>query len=156
MGFDTPAATAVRRYTFASDMQATVVLPAVAADLVLPSVTIGAGQIAGGITRVTAGISWRKQVESSTLANALAGAQDIQVRSDAPGTFIDAINLADNSLATGASATEGGTMIVGDIDVKGEVDGADTYEFQWDEAVVDGASLTLHDVQTFLFVEAEA
>jgi hypothetical protein len=29
----------------------------------------------------------------------------------------------------------------------------DTYEFQWQNALVDGASLTLHDFQTYLIIE---
>lgn len=142
------------RLVYASEVQPTVILSSVAADVSLPSVTIPSGFLPGGsqINRVIAGIAWRKQVDSSAAANALAGAQDIQVRSDAPGTFRDAINMADNALATALSATEGGEMLLGDEDISVEVVGADTYEFQWTLAVVDGASLTLHDVQTYLLV----
>ncbi|MFQ6031010.1 MAG: hypothetical protein ACE5Q6_26390, partial [Dehalococcoidia bacterium] len=85
--------------------------------------------------------------------NAVNGAQQIRVRSDAPGTFQDAITIADNSLETAASATEGGLMLLGDSDISVEVDGVDTYEFQWQNARVDGASLTLHDFQTYLILE---
>ena len=140
---------------FASEVQPTVVLPSVAANVALPSVTIPDDFLPPGanINRVTAGFAWRKQVDSSALANAVNVAQNIQVRSDAPGTFVDAINIADNSLATDASATEGGEMLLGDEDISGEVDEADTYEFQWTDADVDGASLTLHDVQTYLLVD---
>ena len=80
-------------------------------------------------------------------------AQDIQVRSDAPGTFRDAINIPDNSLSTDANATDGGILLVGDNDISVEVVGADTYEFQWTLADVDGNNLTLHDFQTHLIVE---
>lgn len=151
MGFNggvTPA-----RFAFSSDVQPSAVLPAVAANVALPSVTIPAGVLQGRITRVVAGVSWRKQVDSSGVANAVNGAQTIQVRSDAPGTFRNAVNIADGALSTAASGTEGGSMLIGDNDIKVEVTGADTYEFQWTNAAVDGASLTLHDVQTFLFVE---
>lgn len=134
---------------------ATVVLPAAAANVALPSVTIPSDFIPSGssIARVFAAVSWRKQVDSSALANAVNGAQTIQVRSDAPGTFRDAIDVADDTLATGASASEGGVMLVGDNDLSVEVVGADTYEFQWTLALVDGASITLHDIQTFLLVD---
>lgn len=143
------------RLVFASEGQPTVVLPSVAANVSLPSVTIPADFLPAGaqINRVIAGIAWRKQVDSSAAANAVNVAQNIQVRSDAPGSFVNAINIANNSLATDASATEGGEMLLGDEDISGEVDEADTYEFQWTDADVDGASLTLHDVQTYLLVD---
>ena len=129
------------------------VLPAVAASLVLPSVTIAT--LPAGITigAVFAAIAWRKQVDSSAVLNALNGNQQVRVRSDAPGTFRDAITMSNNALETVASATEGGMMLFGDSDISVEVVGVDTYEFQWQLALVDGASLTLHDVQTYLILE---
>ena len=141
------------RLVFASAVQATVVLPAVAADLVLNSVNVSA--IPDGITidRVFAAIGWRKQVDSSAVLNAIDGTQQIRVRSDAPGTFRDAITISNNSLETVASATEGGTTLLGDSDISVEVTQADIYEFQWRLALVDGASLTLHDVQMYLVLE---
>jgi hypothetical protein len=143
------------RLVFSSDVQATFVLPAVAADVSLPSVVIPSGFLPDGarISRVIAGLAWRTQIDSSASANAVDGAQNIQVRSDAPGTWRNAINIADDALATGASATEGGMMLLGDNDLSVEVVGTDTYEFQWDEALVDGASLTLYDVQTYLVID---
>lgn len=141
------------RLVFAGAVQATVILPAVAASLVLSSVVVPV--LPNGITidRVIAAVAWRKQVESSAVDNAIDGAQQIQVRSDAPGVFRDAITISDNSLATLASATEGGLMLLGDSDIAVEVVGADTYQFQWQNAKVDGASLTLHDFQTYLIIE---
>ena len=129
------------------------VLPAVAASLVLPSVTVGG--LPSGITigAVFAAIAWRKQVDSSAVLNAINGTQQVRVRSDAPGTFRDAITMSNAALETVASATEGGMMIWGDSDISAEVIGADTYEFQWQLALVTGASLTLHDVQTYLILE---
>lgn len=145
------------RLLFGSDgEQPTVVLPAVAANLSLPSVTIPADAIPSGavIRRVTAGISFRKGVESSAALNAVAGDQEIQVRIDTPGTFINAIHIEDNTLSHAASSTEGGVLIMGSDDVSSEVSVVNaTYEFQWTLAVVDGASITLHDVQTYLLVE---
>lgn len=156
MGYAAPAIQN-GRLTFFSDVQATVVLTSTAANVSLPSVTLPAGAIPTGavITRVTAAMAWRKQVDSSSVANAINVAQTIQVRSDAPGTFRDAINIPDNSLATDADATDGGIMLVGDNDISVEVTGPDTYEFQWTLADVDGNNLTLHDFQTYLFVEFE-
>lgn len=143
------------RIVFSSDVSATVVLTSAASNVALPDVTIPAGAIPTGssISRVLAAVAWRKQVDSSGGANAVNVAQDIQVRSDAPGTFRDAINIPNNSLATDANATEGGIMLIGDNDISVEVIGADTYNFQWTLADVDGNNLTLHDVQTHLIVE---
>ena len=141
------------KLVFAGAVQATVILPAVAASLTLPSVNLSA--LPSGITidRVIAAIAWRKQVESSAILNAIDGVQQIQVRSDAPGVFRDAVTISDGSLETLASSTEGGVMLLGDSDISVEVDGVDIYEFQWQNALVDGASLTLHDFQTYLIVE---
>ena len=144
------------RLVFASDLQLTVVLGLAAGDKALPSVTIGAGDIPSGasISRVSAAISWRKSVESSSLANAIDGAgQAVQVRDDTPGTWRDAIDTPNDSLPHVADATEAGCMLIGDNDVSIEVTGADTYEFQWNDAEVDGDSLTFYDVQTYLIVE---
>lgn len=142
------------RLIFPSDgVQATVVLPSVAANLSLPNVTVADLPANLTIDRVTAAIAYRKQVDSSGSANAVNVAQQIQVRSDTPGTFRNAIKMADNSLATAAGATEGGMMILGGTDISVEVTGEDTYNFQWTSADVDGASLTLHDVQTYLIIQ---
>ena len=143
------------RIVYSSELQATVVLNATAGDKSLPSVVLPTNPVPNGTTihRVTAAISFRKIVESSGSANATVAAQDIQVRSDAPGTYIDAIDFPDNSFPVAASATEGGMMVAGDQDLTSEVDGADTYEFQWDEADCDAASLTFHDWQCHLIVE---
>lgn len=146
------AAGAGGRLVFASAVQATVVVNATAGNVSLPDVVV---VLPSGITidRVIAAVSWRKQVESSTSANAVNVAQQIQVRDDTPGTFRNAITIADNSLATAASATEGGQTLLGDSDISAEVDGDDTYNFQWTSADVDGASLTFHDWQCFLIIE---
>lgn len=141
------------RLVYGGIAQPTVVLPAVAASLTLPSVIIAS--IPSGITigRVIAAIAWRKQVDSSAAINAINNAQQIQVRDDSPGTFRNAITIADNLLNTLANTTEGGFMLWGEADIAVEVDGVDTYEFQWQNAQVDGASLTLHEFQTYLILE---
>jgi hypothetical protein len=153
---DTPSSSAQAiRLVFSSDIQATVVLDSSVGDISLPSVTVSEASFPAlsKISRVIAAISWRKQVDSSGAVNAIDAAQNIQVRIDTPGTYTNAISIADNSLSTGASATEGGMLIIGNIDIKSEVAGAGTYEFQWDNADVDGDSLTFHDAQTHLIVE---
>ena len=120
------------RLVFSSSISATVVLTSVAGNLSLPSVTIPSDFLptTATINRVLAAMSWRKQVDSSGVANAVNVAQNIQVRSDAPGTFRNAIAIPDNALATGASATDGGALLIGTFDISVEVVDADHAAFE--------------------------
>jgi len=129
-----------------------VTIPAVAADQVLPSVTLP--NITGTITHVYAGFKYRKLENNNVGANKLAGAQDIQVRVDTPGAWADAINFGDDTFRVAASTLDPGDCIMFTaIDLVGTVTTFnDIYEFQWDEAVADLASLLFYDVQTFLIV----
>lgn len=129
-----------------------IVLPGAAANLPLPSVTIATIPAGIVVERVIAAFAWRKQVDSSAVLNAINGIQFIQVRL-VGGTFINAIRMGNNMLETVASATEGGMMLLGAPDLSAEVVGVGTYEFQWTLALVDGASLTLHDIQTYILID---
>ncbi len=143
------------RVMFSSDLLPSLVINAVAANAALPDVVVPASFIPAGTTiqRVHCAMSWRKSVESSSVANAVNVAQTIQVRDDSPSAFVNGINLPDNSLAHAADGVEGGFMLIGDNDVKATVDGADTYNCQWTAADVDGASITFFDVQTHLIID---
>lgn len=144
------------RITRSSNLQATVIINASAANKSLPGVVVEAGALPPNatITRVFAGISWRKQTDSSAAPNATVSAQVIEV--DITGGFgTTAIDIPDDSFATAASASEGGMFLVGDNDIKAEVAVGSTTLFQWTAADVDGASLTLQDVQTHLLIEYE-
>ncbi|MBA7593175.1 hypothetical protein ES703_00092 [subsurface metagenome] len=126
-------------------------------NVVFPTGFLPAGAIVQAIYLM---VKWRKQVDSSAAPNAINGAsKTIRVMKNGAvwGTNdIVGMTFADNQLATGASTTEGGDMIVGDVDVKGEVDDVDneTYNVRseqterTDALVVDGDALTLHDVYT--------
>jgi hypothetical protein len=137
---------------FAGALQATVVLTDTPADRALPSVTLTAPE-GVAISRVFAAVSWRKQVDSSSATNSVAGNQQIRVRSDAPGPFVDAISIPTGALHTSADATEGGLLVLGAVDIKDEAALNGVYEFQWEGAQAGGDALTLHDVQTYLVVE---
>lgn len=149
---------------FWSDVQPSLAIPAVAADLTLPSVTIPSGGIPSGVTilSVYAVMKWGKKVESSGSANAINGVGKtarIKKSTGAWGTDdLVAVDFPDNTLATAASSTESGDIFLGNNDVKAEVDAVGTYNFRseqtnrTDALVVDGASLTLYDVQTGLIV----
>ena len=141
------------REVFPSTLAATVVISATEADVSMPDVivTVAAGRT---IKRVRAAWAWRKQVDSSGSINAVNGAdQTIQVRDDSPSSWLSAITMSDNSMNTGANATEGGMLMIGVANISATVDGTDIYNFQWVNADMDGASLTFYDVTTYLIVE---
>ncbi len=141
---------------------ASLAIPAVAADLAFSDVVLPAGFLESGavIQAVYLLLKWRKQVDSSAAPNAIAAAaKTVRVKKSSGAWNTDdvvGITFADNQLATGGSATEGGDMIVGDADISSEVDDADTETYnvasrqtgRTDAPIVDGASLTLHDVYT--------
>jgi hypothetical protein len=137
---------------FWSNPQEEVAIPAVAADQSLPDVTVSGLPTGCTVVRAVAMFKFRAIEETSGGANKLSGAQDIQVRTDAPGAWADAINFLDDMFGLEASAREGGDLFIGDIDLSATVTGNDTYNFQWDEAVADAASIAFNDVQTGLRV----
>lgn len=145
---------------------ASLAIPAVGADLALSNVVFPANFLPAGATvqAVYLMVKWRKQVDSSGAGNAINGAGKSWRVKKSAGAWgaddVEGIVLADNQMATDGSATEGGDMIIGDTDIKSEVDDVDneTYNVRGDQTnradapVVDGASLTLHDVYTGLKV----
>lgn len=145
------------RVTFHSDITPSIVVGGTAGSETLPSITIPAGYIPAGavVRQVFAAFSYRKAVESSSSDNAVDGGQSIQIRNDTPSTFRTVINIADNSLAHAADETSGGFLQVGDNEISAldAWNGADTYNFQWANAEVDGDSITFHDVQTHLIID---
>lgn len=115
----------------------TFTVPAVAADTALPDVTVAGLPTGATIVKVTGMFKYRKV--SAVAASAMTGAQEIQVRTDAPGAWADIINLVDNQWTLAAGAEEGGDVIFGVLNLNGTVTGNDTYNFQLDEAVADSA-----------------
>ncbi|KKK67673.1 hypothetical protein LCGC14_2951750, partial [marine sediment metagenome] len=83
-------------------------------------------------------------------ANAINVAQHIQVRDDTPGTWRDAISIADNLFTFTEAAREGGDILIGDHDITVEVDGNDDYNFQWASADADQISINFNDIQVGL------
>ena len=141
---------------FWSDPQEEVQIPAVAGTLALPSVTVA--DLPAGITvaRAVALLKCRAIENTNVAANKLDGAtvaatsQVIQVRDDTPGTWRDAINFVDDQFGIAASTREGGDVLIGSPDIAVEVDGNDTYNFQYLLAKADLAALNLNDVQVGL------
>jgi len=133
---------------FWSVPQEEVSVPAAAADQSLPDVTVAGLPTGAIVVRAIAVFKFRMIENTNAGANKLSGAQEIQVRDDTPGAWADCINFVDDQFGIAGSTREGGDVILGAIDVSSTVDGNDTYNFQWDEAVADLAALNFNDVQT--------
>lgn len=131
---------------FWSDVDDSISLPAVAADTALPDVVVSGVPSGVTIDRVVAMLKVRSiENTSASGANAINGAQNIQVRKSA-GSWVAAINLANNQWTVAASTREAGDVLIGDNDLKTTVDGDATYNFQFASALVDYANLQLNDV----------
>lgn len=145
-------ARATRFLDFWSVSQECVIIPAAAADQSLPSVVVSGLPSDCTILRVVAMFKFRKVENTNAAANALSGAQEIQVNDAAATGWLDAINFIDNQFTIPATTPEGGDVVIGAVDIKVIVDGDDTYSFQWDEAVADLATIEFNDIQMGLRV----
>lgn len=148
-----PESTSMYHMDYWSEVEDLLTLTSTAANATLPSVTVAGIPTGATVSRVTAMFKYRVVEDTSAAANSLvlAGTEHIQV--DKTGsTFIDAIKLVAGMVQVAASTRDGGDVWVGDIDIKSEVDGNDTYEFRWEGADVTGNNLLLRDLQTGLRV----
>mgnify|MGYP001570247954 CR=1 FL=1 len=138
---------------FWSNPQEEVSIPAVAGTLTLPSVTVGDLPAGATVVRAIAKVKFRAIENTNVAANKLndatvaATSQVIQVRSDAPGTWRDAINFVDDQFGVAASTREGGDVLAGSLDIAVEITANDTYEFRYLLALADVAALNWNDVQ---------
>ena len=137
---------------FWSDVDDLVTLTSTGANTALPSVVVAGIPSGAIITKAIAMMKFGAAEDTSAAENKLVvdAAEHIQVRDDTPGTYRDAIALINNALLTGASAIRGGDVWIGALDISVEVDGDDTYNFQWEDADVTGNSLLIRDLQTGL------
>lgn len=135
---------------FWSNPQEEVAIPAVAADQALPDIVVANLPAGAIVARAVLMFKFRVVENTNAGANKLNGAQDIQIRDDTPSAWIDAINFLDDMFGLPASTVQGGDVFIGDIDVSGTVDGNDTYNVQWDEALADLAAINFNDVQVGL------
>lgn len=137
--------------TFWSDVDDEILLPSSVADTNLPDVVVAG--LPAGVTLVRAVVILIvRAIEntSATGANAIDGAQAIRVMKSGGSWGSDdvaAINLADNMWIVAASTREFGDVIVGDNDVKGEVDENATYNLRFEDALVDYTNLKLNDIK---------
>lgn len=132
---------------FWSTPQEEVAVTNVAGDKSLPDVTVADLPTGATIVRAIAMFKFRMVENTNAGANNLNGVQEIQVRDDTPSAWIDAINFVNDQFSLAATTREGGDVIIGAIDIAATVDGNDTYNFQWDEAIADLANIQFNDVQ---------
>ncbi len=135
---------------FWSDTDDIVSITAAATDTALPDVVVAGLDTDITLERVVLLLKVRKIANSSsTGANALSGAQVIEVKenSEAWAVGITAINLTDNMWTVPTLTEDAGDVIVGDNDIKATVDGNGTYNVQIASALADYANLNLSDLQ---------
>ena len=121
-------------------------LPAAATDVNLPDVVVSGLPTGIALVRVVTILKVRA-IENTNAggSNAINGAQYIQVRKSS-GSWVNAINLPDNLWTVAVSTREAGDVLIANIDVKATMDGDGTYNFKFQNALVDLASLRLNDV----------
>lgn len=135
---------------FWSDTQEELLINATAADKALPDVVVE--ELPGGATIVRAIAMFKFRMVENIFdgANAINVAQHIQVRDSTPGTWRDAISIADNLFNFAEKLREGGDILIGDHDIAVEVDEDATYNFQWKDADADQISINFNDIQVGL------
>ena len=144
----------VSRMEFWSEIVEEVQLTATAQDLAITGGNVVVA-IPDGATVVRAVTCFKfGAIENTNVgANEIeATAQDIEVKELTAGTFIDAIDITQGAFKLAASTREGGDIIIGDIDVKAEVDANGTYAFQWKAAEAILGNLQFNNVQMGLLV----
>jgi len=141
---------------FWSAPQEEVAIPAVAATLSLPTITVADLPSGATVVRAIAMVKFRAIENINAAVNKLDGAtvaatsQVIQVRDDTPGTWRDAIKFVDDQFGLAALTREGGDVLIGDTDIAVEVDGNDDYNFQYLLAKADLLGINWNDVQVGL------
>ncbi|MBA7639845.1 hypothetical protein ES703_47505 [subsurface metagenome] len=143
-------------WEFPSESDNEIDLPAVAANISLPSVVVSGLPSGLTIERVFPKVKIRA-IENTNAGgpNGINGAQNIQVQKGA-GAWATAINLPDNLWTVAASTRENGDVLLGDNDLKATVDGNATYNFRFTNALVDLASLRLNGVIVMLLIYFKA
>lgn len=142
---------AVTWLDFWSDSADVIDLGTPAADVNLPDVVVSGLPAGVAMVRVVAILKVRAiENTSSSGANAISGAQAIRVMKSTGTTWgvddVAAIDLPNNLWTVAASTRESGDVLIGDNDVKGEVDEDATYNLRFEDSLVDYDSLRLNDV----------
>ena len=133
---------------FWSEIDNLVTVTAAAGNQALPDIVVTGIPAGSSIKRVIMMLKYRAVENTNAAANQLniTGTEHIQIDKTG-GTYIDAIKLIDGMAQVDAVARDGGDAWIGDIDIKAEVDGNDTYETRWEGADADLADLLFLDLQ---------
>jgi len=119
----------------------------------LPSVTVDSLPDGAIVLRAIAMLKFRMVENTNAAANSLNGgtvpetSQVIQVRSDTPGDWDDAVAFTDGQFSLEGETREGGDVCIGSIDISGIVTGNDIYEFQWLLGRADLDFISFNDIQ---------
>jgi len=118
----------------------------------LPDVVVADLPAGATIVRAIAMFKYRMIENTNAAENSIdaTAVQPIQVRDDTPGTWRTAIDFVDEQFKIAATTRESGDVSIGDNDIAVEVDGNDTYNFQWLNAKAHLGNLQFNDVQTGL------
>jgi len=151
------------RRDFWSDVDDKIEIDGAAADLDFPSVVVSGLPAGFTLVRVTAMLKYSHRKDTSAADNYMDQAsKTIRVKKSTGSWGTDdvvAIDMPQNSLYTTKSTKEGGDLIVGDNDVKSEVDGDATYNFRSEQTNRSDAisaladHLELYDVQMGIRIE---
>lgn len=158
------AATTVReRMDFWSDVDDKIEIPGTATDLDFPSVVVSGLPTGCTLVRVVAMLKYSHRRDDSGADNYIDQAsKTIRVKKSTGSWGTDdvvAIDMPQNSLYTTESTKEGGDLIIGDNDVKSEVDGNATYNFRSEQTNRSDAisaladHIELYDVQMGIRIE---
>jgi len=142
---------------FWSDPQEEIAVPAAAATLVFtPTVSVADLPATATIVRAIAMFKFRMVENTHEGVNALDGATDpdttqvIQVKETTAGAYIDAINFVDTQFTLASLTREGGDVLIGSINIVGQVDGNDSYTFQWKMRKAAQDAINFNDCQVGL------
>jgi len=130
--------------------QAAATLPVALAawDVVVANIPAGATVvIAKAFKKFGAVENINVAVNSLDGATVAGTSQVIQVETDAPGTWRDAINFSDNQYSLTASTREGSNIFFGTPNIAVEVTGNGTYHFRWLLSKANQDNLNFNDVQ---------
>ena len=137
---------------FWGDVDDVIDLTAASSDDALPDVVVAGLPSDVTLVRVVAMFMCRAiENMSASGANGINGAgQKIRIKKSTGTWGVDdvaAIDLVDNMWLVAASTREMGDVVIGDNDVKSEVDENATYNLRFEDNIVDYDNLRLNDVK---------
>ena len=95
---------------------------------------------------------YNKTTDTSGADNYLADDQYAQIKEKTAGAYTNGCLLPQNCLYTTADSDTPGDVIIGDIDITGQVTGNGTYSVQWEKADAHGDNLLVRAVQPILLI----